>query len=350
MHAADRTIGIGRRAAELMAAYSQSAAPRAYELFYAFVTGLKPQLNGTLKAIVAEKRMLSSDDVDLLYAQHFCQDVLERQTETTGTGLLLELRKVIDLVEAAIGSTAHYGSSLERANDDLKPGVGEARLREIIETLIDATKAVAATNQALASRLHASRHEIEGLRKILDEVRTESLTDALTGIANRKNFEMTLAARVAQCQLERTSLVLIVIDIDYFKRFNDDFGHLTGDQVLRLVAAAMRDNMARNAILARFGGEEFAVILPGADEAAAFACAETIRKDVMGRELLKRSYGESLGRITVSLGVAQLRSSDTVSSLLERADLCMYRAKRAGRNRTVTDWDPDAPGLASAAA
>lgn len=350
MHAVDRTVGIGRRAIELMRAYSVSSAPRAYELWYTFVTGLKPEMNEAVKALVSEKQMLSGDDIELLYERYIDQGALDHHADKASNGLLIELRKVMDLIETALGSTARYSTSLESMNDDLKVGAEGAKLHGIVETLLDATRAVAASNQHLESRLHASRDEIDGLRRVLEEVRTEALTDALTGIANRKHFEMTLATRVAQSQLEKTPLVLVLIDIDHFKRFNDQFGHLTGDQVLRLVSAAMREDMSSNAVLARFGGEEFAIILPGANEASAFACAEAIRRNVMGRELLKRSSGESLGRVTVSLGIAQLRANDTVGSLLERADLCMYRAKEAGRNRTVTDWDPEAPCLATAAA
>ncbi len=132
-------------------------------------------------------------------------------------------------------------------------------------------------------------------------------------------------------------LSVIVVDIDYFKRFNDQYGHLTGDQVLRLVAVVMRESVSGNAILSRFGGEEFGVILPGTDRAEAVRIAETIRTSMIGRELVKRSTGESLGKVTVSLGVAAHRTGDTPASLLERADLCMFTAKRAGRNRVADD-------------
>ncbi len=130
---------------------------------------------------------------------------------------------------------------------------------------------------------------------------------------------------------------LIILDIDFFKRFNDLYGHLTGDQVLRLVAIVMRESAGKQAQLARFGGEEFGIVLPGVERAAARQLAETVRASVMGRELVKRSTGESLGKITVSLGVAVLRPGDTPASLMERADLCMFAAKRAGRNRAVDD-------------
>jgi diguanylate cyclase len=132
-------------------------------------------------------------------------------------------------------------------------------------------------------------------------------------------------------------LCVIVVDIDFFKRFNDLFGHLTGDQVLRLVGVVMRESTGTGAHLARFGGEEFGIILPGIDRASAGRIAETIRTSMIGRELVKRSTGESLGKVTVSLGVAEYRSGDTPASLLERADLCMFAAKRGGRNRVVDD-------------
>ncbi len=106
---------------------------------------------------------------------------------------------------------------------------------------------------------------------MLEEVRVESLTDPLTGIANRQHFEAMLTSGVASAHVDGSSLMLIMIDIDEFKRFNDVYGHLTGDQVLRLLGAAMGENVESTTTLARFGGEEFAIILPQANAAAAFA-------------------------------------------------------------------------------
>ena len=111
----------------------------------------------------------------------------------------------------------------------------------------------------------------------------------------------------------------------------------------------MRENVASGSTLARFGGEEFAVLAPGVERAEAFACAEKIRRDVMGRELLRRSTGESLGRVTISIGLAELRADDSATSLLERADAAMYRAKRNGRNACVADWEFADIGMSSAA-
>jgi diguanylate cyclase len=115
------------------------------------------------------------------------------------------------------------------------------------------------------------------------------------------------------------------------------YGHLTGDQVLRLVSMTMRERVKSKATLARFGGEEFGIVMPDTPLADARAVAEEIRQSVLNRELVKRSTGESLGKITVSVGVAAYRAGEPGTALLERADQCMYVAKRTGRNRTVTD-------------
>jgi len=199
------------------------------------------------------------------------------------------------------------------------------------------TREVADSNRVLETRMRESRNEIEALRETLEATRRESLTDPLTGLANRKQFEESLHNLVEESVAERTPASLIVIDVDSFKRFNDLYGHLTGDQVLRLVGAVMRENVAAGVTLARFGGEEFAILLPGLGRLQARAIAEKVRTSVMTRELVKRTTGEALGKVTISLGVAAVRPSDTAVSLLERADQCMFKAKREGRNRTVDD-------------
>ncbi|MGB6807341.1 MAG: GGDEF domain-containing protein [Pseudolabrys sp.] len=127
----------------------------------------------------------------------------------------------------------------------------------------------------------------------------------------------------------------MLTDIDHFKTFNDNFGHLTGDQVLRLVAMSVKHNVKGEDTTARYGGEEFAVILPNTILRAAVTVAEHIRRAVMAKELMKRSTGEHLGRMTISIGVATLRKGDTGQSLIERADTCLYAAKRHGRNRVI---------------
>jgi diguanylate cyclase len=122
------------------------------------------------------------------------------------------------------------------------------------------------------------------------------------------------------------------------------FGHLTGDQVLRLVAMSVKQIVKGQDIAARYGGEEFAVALPKTALRSAISVADQVRRAVMNKELMKRSSGERLGRVTISIGVALLRPSDTPQSLIERADKCLYAAKRNGRNQVMGESDLEANG------
>jgi diguanylate cyclase len=144
-------------------------------------------------------------------------------------------------------------------------------------------------------------------------------------------------------------LSLLLTDIDHFKAFNDSFGHLTGDQVLRLVAMSVKHNVKGKDTAARYGGEEFAVVLPNTNLRSVTTVADHIRRVVMAKELMKRSTGEQLGRVTISIGVATLRKDDTAQSLIERADACLYAAKRNGRNRVMCETDPEVASAETAA-
>ena len=337
----DATFAVGERASELMRAYGCGALPQSYEFWFTYALGTSPALNQAVKQLLDKKDKLSGPDIDTLYADHIPGSRLQAEAMRAGDGLLGEIRQVTEMIGIALGSAERYGESLRAVAADLGQPARVGGLRDIIETLVLATRDVASTNQQLENNLRSSRGEIDKLRQALETVRQETLIDPLTGLSNRKHFEETLASAVARARDDAQPLALIVIDIDHFKGFNDVYGHLTGDQVLRLISSAMRESVEPSATLARFGGEEFAIILPRSTRAQAFDCAETVRRSVETRELVKRSTNESLGRITVSLGVAMLEPGDNATSLLERADDCMYRAKRAGRNRTATDMSDE---------
>src|SRR6185312_7921981 len=182
-----------------------------------------------------------------------------------------------------------------------------------------------------------SRGEILDLQKNLEQVRVESLTDPLTTLSNRKYFQDAITRLMNDAEKKSLPFSVLLTDIDHFKKFNDAYGHLTGDQVLRLVALALKNNLKGQDVAAHYDGEEFAVLLPRTTLAAAEVVSNHIRTAVMSKELLRRSTGESLGRVTISLGVATWRAGDTVPTLLERADTCLYAAKHAGRNCVVSE-------------
>ncbi|WP_342164997.1 diguanylate cyclase [Methylobacterium sp. SD21] len=343
----DRSFALAKRTNELMRDYGPSATPRAYAVWYTYVSGEVPLLNDAVKRMTAEKGHLTEIDVDHLHESYLDGQRRAIDASVVSKTVLAELAAVSEVLDLSLGSTQQYGESLSTLTHDLAQAqLSRARLAEMVASLAAATREVVADNRVLEARIRESRDEVESLREKLEATRTESLTDPLSGLSNRKHFEEMMHTAVAAVRAGGR-LSVIVVDIDYFKRFNDQFGHLTGDQVLRLVAVVMRESVQANAHLARFGGEEFGIILPGANRLDAVQIAETIRLSMIGRELVKRSTGESLGKVTVSLGVAEHRSGDTPASLLERADLCMFAAKRGGRNRVVDDASISAPSQAA---
>src|SRR5262245_49947914 len=211
----------------------------------------------------------------------------------------------------------------------------------IVEWLVASTRELRETTKTPEDRLQSSKTEIGNLNKSLDAIRAETLTDPLTGLGNRKYFDRSIEHAVEQALVSGDPLSLLMFDIDHFKSFNDSYGHLTGDQVLRLVALSLKQTIKGQDITARYGGEEFAVVLPNTALRQALTVADHIRRAVMAKELKKKSTGEILGRVTISVGVSILKPGDDTYSLIERADACLYAAKRNGRNRVICEADPE---------
>ncbi len=337
----ERTLAFAKVALGQIRALRHAASPRNYEIWYAYATGYNPQLNQTINEMLERKGRITEADLEQIYDTHFSPTRLTQRLDQVGSQVRDEIEQVMAMVEAAAGSATSYTESLADMSQQLGSTKDRDGLRAIVESLVHTAKEMEQSNQALEARLSASKQEINQLQENLEVVRTESLTDPLTTLANRKYFDQALDKAIADAATKREPLSLMMTDIDHFKNFNDSFGHLTGDQVLRLVALSVKNNVKGQDIAARYGGEEFAIVLPNTVLRSATTVADHIRRAVMTKQLMKRSTHEQLGRITVSIGVATLRNGDTAQSLIGRADSCLYAAKRNGRNRVISEADPE---------
>jgi diguanylate cyclase len=337
----ERTMAFAEIALGQIRALRQPASPRHYEIWYCYATGHSPSLNQTINEMLARNGTLSDADVEQIYETYISAQRFTDRIDHVGSRVMGEIEEIMAMIGAAAGNATNFGENLAAVMERLGIAADEPAVRAIVESLVQATKDMEKNTKTLEERLQASKSEITQLQHNLELVRTESLTDPLTSLANRKYFEDALVQAVHDARAKGEQLSLLIADVDHFKRFNDNFGHLTGDQVLRLVAATIRQNVKGQDTAARFGGEEFAVILPKTALRAAMTVAEHIRRAMMTKEMLKRSTGEHLGRVTISIGTATLRANDTAQSLIERADTCLYAAKRGGRNRVVAEADPE---------
>jgi diguanylate cyclase len=182
----------------------------------------------------------------------------------------------------------------------------------------------------LAGHMHRIQQGLTDVRVKLEDIEEKARRDELTGAYNRRALIAAMHDSKQRADVTGEPLSICVIDIDLFKRYNDEFDHLTGDQVLRTFAQAVQDGLRTTDFFGRYGGEEFVQILPQTLLAGAMADAERLRQQI---STLKLPVSGSAGQLTVSIGVAQYIPSETIEQTFARADRALYKAKRLGRDR-----------------
>jgi diguanylate cyclase len=337
----ERTMAFAELALGQIKSLRQTAVPRNYEIWYVYATGYNAPLNKIINETLARNGKLTEADLEQIYETYLSHIKTTDRIDKVGARVIGEIDDVMRLINDALGMSASYDASLAGASDKLATVENRNQVEAIVKSLVNSTCEMRDTNKALEERLIQSKTEISALQLSLEAIRAESLTDPLTGLGNRKYFDRSIEMAVHNAAASGEPLSLLMFDIDHFKSFNDSYGHLTGDQVLRLVGMSLKQTIKGQDITARYGGEEFAVVLPNTALRQALTVADHIRRAVMSKELKKKSTGEMLGRVTISVGVSMLKPGDDTDSLIDRADACLYAAKRAGRNRVVCEADPE---------
>jgi diguanylate cyclase len=333
------TLATAEAAFRQIRTLGQPADPRSYALWYQYSTGQSGLLCAAVNSRLSRNGTLTVKDIEELHSTHVSPAGASRSTEAVGAKVASEINQVMAAIGAAHGSASSYTNNLASASRRLGTVKDRDGLLALVQSLLVATRSMEQTNARLQTQLQAAWEEIAQLRRELDAVRAENLTDALTSLGNRKFFSTALEKAMVECRATNEPLSLILADIDNFKGINESFGHVVGDRVLRFVANTMKDNIAGKDIAARYGGEEFAVILPRTPLFPAVKLAEQLRHAVMKAELIRRSTGEKASRVTISAGVAVMHRGTTAQALIEAADVCLYAAKRNGRNCVVSEAD-----------
>jgi len=337
----ERTMAFAEVALGQIRSLRQTAIPRNYEIWYIYATGYNAPLNKIINETLARHGRLSEADLEQIYETYLSHLKTTDRIDKVGARVIGEIDDVMSLLTDALGVSATYDASLNVASEKLATAKDREQVKAVVEILVKSTREMRDTNKALEERLTLSKNEISNLQQSLEAIRAESLTDPLTGLGNRKYFDRMIETAVQSALANGEPLSLLMFDIDHFKSFNDSYGHLTGDQVLRLVGMSLKQTIKGQDITARYGGEEFAVVLPNTALRQALTVADHIRRAIMAKELKKKSTGEILGRVTISVGVSMLKPGDDTDALIERADGCLYAAKRNGRNRVVCEVDPE---------
>lgn len=328
--------GLARRVIEAMESAGVWPTPLNFEIWVHYLGDPEGPLGREIKRILAAAEPFTEATADMLAAEYLPRGRLTEEIRDAGRVLDRELSSVSEAISKAHKSQAAYGETLDQAATSIESVGDGAGLQAIVTGLTSATRKVQSENETLEKRLDASTREVARLREHLEQVRRDAMTDALTNLANRKAFDEHLEAACARADAEDGALTLAVLDIDHFKRFNDTWGHQTGDQVIRYVATIIGRLAAHPRLAARYGGEEFALLFPGEDARQVSGLMNQTLQEIACRALKRRSTNEDLGTVTVSAGVAQYLAGETGSAVMERADTALYSSKRGGRNRSTT--------------
>ncbi len=330
-----RTLLLAEIALQQIRTLKLPADPQSFELWYVYASNLNLRLNETVNELLRRQRNLSDADLVSLYEEYISSVRSAGRLNRVANQISDQVIQVLEMIGSASASAKLYDHSLGAGAAAFDRNPGGEQIRSIVEELIQATREMEQNNHALEVQLTEAKSRADQLQREIETIRIESLTDPVTLIPNRQFFDDSIKSLFHNARDHGHALSLLMLDIDHFKKVNDKHGHQIGDFVLRAVAAKIRGLVRADDIAARYGGEEFVVIIPQQPLTVAKMLAERIRSAIEAADIKMRSNGTSLGRVSISIGVAQLRETEGIEDLIRRADQCLYAAKRAGRNRVV---------------
>lgn len=332
--------GWAESAHKLMSEHGVTLLPENYAVWFDYARGSNKKLKSEIDKLISENKPFTHELNKRLYHEHVVKDVDSKLVVEASARVQTIMANVLKAVESSNSDTATYNSELSAFTDELENS-DQGEFKAMVSKIVEKTNELREKGEVLNKKLENSRMEVEMLKSNLEEVSHQVSLDGLTGIANRKGFDETLLSHIRDSKENGKNLCMLMIDVDNFKKFNDTYGHLLGDQVLRIVSQCLKEAVKGKDFVARFGGEEFAVLLPDTPLRGGEIVAELIRKTIASRELKRKDTGESYGSVTVSIGVSLLRPRyDKPEDLIDRADKALYLSKKNGRNRVTAETQP----------
>ncbi|WP_426413411.1 GGDEF domain-containing protein [Bradyrhizobium ganzhouense] len=322
------SCAIANRAMRFMAQQDVPPIPENFIVWYTYSAGASAELKRTIDVLLTNKRKFDSEtshELNALVTGTSSARVDQRLSERI-SGVINTVQRL--LVEAAEGNHQQI-SSIKGVVEN----VGAVDSRVLLRTLVSELSAAASRATSLEKELAERSSELKAIRTSFEVAEKRSKTDSVTGLPNRRGLDEFLRSKQIVAMERGEPLSILMMDIDHFKRFNDEFGHSVGDQVLRLIATTTSKVIGPEGMAARFGGEEIVVVLPCTELTAAAVVAERTRRSISECRITRRSTGEFLSAVTVSIGVAQFRLGESMAELIDRCDQALYQAKRSGRNR-----------------
>ncbi|PCI22719.1 MAG: diguanylate cyclase [Piscirickettsiaceae bacterium] len=324
-----------RQTIPMLSRHGLKPTPLNYAVFYSYISGESQALKERIKNIIDQKQSFSATLMNDLHEKYLGGGVVFAAQEGVQQGLkkiILEFSEGIKIIN---DGTQEFDTSLVSHSEELSSTSDSDATKMILQQIMQDTRAMSKSAQAAQEKMEETNLEINRIKEELEAVKKTAEEDALTGLKNRGAFDSFIYQVVHESN-RSTTPHLIMLDIDHFKRINDNFGHLVGDRVIRYISALMRQIIGEEHHIARYGGEEFAIVINNKSLDETLQLTEKIRIAMSNSKLQRKDSGETIGQVTVSAGISTLQNGDTIDSFIDRADKALYNAKETGRNKVIT--------------
>ncbi|MCK5163598.1 MAG: GGDEF domain-containing protein [Desulfobacula sp.] len=325
-----------RLALVCLAKYNLAANPINLTIFYEYVSGKNTALKQSIDKDINASGKISLEKLEGYYKTH----IVDGERIIFGR-LILKLNLILkDLSNHLIDTTGGFsvhGKKLGHLAEQIDGTQDHNNLINIVDQMVVETKAIISSGKRMQKKINGSYDDLQILNQELKKSQEQARTDALTGLANRRWLDQKLELEKLKSLQTKSVFSIIMLDIDHFKKINDDYGHLVGDNVLKTISRMLQKHVRKNDFVSRIGGEEFLILMPDTNLTDACIVAVKIKNSFSNRNWKLKESGLKIKKVTASMGIAQYRFHELNNTLLKRADDALYLAKTNGRDLIKTE-------------
>ncbi len=329
-----QSIDILRLVIPQISKYNLAATPVNYTIWYEYYRSQNKHLKQVIDDRINQEKAITNELFETFY-ETYISDLDSKTFKQAHAELLQLISRLSESTNTTDSSAATFQDSLQHYANHFNTSKDLYEPEEVIGKLITETQSMLSSLDSMRLEMNESQIKINELKTKLDQVTAETLTDVLTGISNRKGFLKAFKETLSGSQNASPSISLLMLDIDHFKKVNDTHGHIVGDKVIKFISQILAKEIKGQDTAARFGGEEFIVLLPNTKLDDAEKMAQSIRIKIENSRLRHIKSQKLLGQITISIGVTHYLKNEAVESFIDRADAALYESKQKGRNRVT---------------